>query len=237
MKFPRFIPFVVLAAATASCDEGRIPDDYDIENREGITARITTSMTGADEWPDNYTLVLAGFADGNEYALISKNVENRADGRCDMVLVGIPPEVSTVELCAIDRLRRRVASFAKVDCRTDSDTVLLVSYKVDVSPATAIQTEIFNTTCIQCHGRSNFAAAGLDLTDGNAFADLVGVESVKEPDFMRVEAGNSASSVLYRILSTDQSASWNYDHSVEVVTSAKLDLIKDWIDAGAKHRQ
>lgn len=237
MKFPRFIPFVVLAAATASCDEGRIPDDYDIENREGITARITTSMTGADEWPDNYTLVLAGFADGNEYALISKNVENRADGRCDMVLAGIPPEVSTVELCAIDRLRRRMASFAKVDCRTGSDTVLLVSYKVDVSPATAIQTEIFNTTCIQCHGRSNFAAAGLDLTDGNAFADLVGVESVKEPDFMRVEAGNSASSVLYRILSTDQSASWNYDHSVEVVTSAKLDLIKDWIDAGAKHRQ
>ncbi len=52
---------------------------------------------------------------------------------------------------------------------------------------------------------------------------------------MRVEPGHSSSSVLYRILSTDESAGWNYDHSVEVVASEKLDLIKNWIDAGAKY--
>lgn len=235
MKSSINLAFAALVLIAAGCDEGRIYDDYEFEGPEGVSAHVTATVTGADLWPEGYSLAVAGFADGNEYALISKNIEVGAEGNCDIVLSGIPSGTSTIELCAIDRLRRRVASFAKTECADKADALSLDAGTIDTSPAAGIQAEIFNTTCIQCHGGSNFSAARLNLTAGHALDELIGVESVKEPGHLRVEAGNSAASVLYRILATDESAYWNYDHSVEVVAPEKLDLIKNWIDAGAKH--
>lgn len=237
MKPSRILALISISAALTACDEGRIYDGFVAEGPEGMAAHVTATVTGADAWPDGYAIAVAGFADGNEYAVISKNAEIDSEGRCDLILTGIPAEASTVELCAIDRLRRRVASFASVSCAEGSDTIRISAAGLDISPATAIQTEIFNTTCAQCHGGANFAAARLNLTEGHSFHDLVGIGSVKEPARLRVEPGNSAASVLYRILSTNESSSWNYDHSVEIVAQEKLDLIKNWIDNGAKYPQ
>ncbi|MDE6120330.1 MAG: hypothetical protein K2F63_00920, partial [Muribaculaceae bacterium] len=83
---------------------------------------------------------------------------------------------------------------------------------------------------IQCHGASGFAAAGLDLTGPGSFSRLIGVSATKVPGALRVAPGNSNESVLYNILSTDASAAWSYDHSVEVVDPKRLELIKNWID-------
>ncbi len=101
--------------------------------------------------------------------------------------------------------------------------------------AGAIQKDIFNTTCVQCHGGNNFAAAGLNLTEGHSWDNMIGVLSTKDSDRYRVKPGDSSNSILYMILSGDYSANWHYDHSVEVVKQEKLDLIRDWIDNGANH--
>lgn len=223
-----------LIAAT-SCDEGRLYDNEVIVTGEGGNARVTTTVTGADSWTEGYTLVVAGFEDGNEFALISKNIGTLdADGKCDVVLTGIPAEVSTVELCAIDRLRRRVATFASAPYAAGGDTVRITTSETNLSMSAAIQQEIFNTTCTQCHGGSNYAAAGLHLTDGVSFAEMISVPSVKVNGKNRVEPGSSSQSVLFMILEGNTSAEWNYDHSVEVVRQEKLDLIRNWIDGGAK---
>ncbi len=228
----------LLAAALlclASCDEGRLYNDLVVAEQEGGSARLTTTVAGLESWPEGYTAALAGFADGNEYALVSKNIDGGvSDCTVNIVLSGIPPEVSTVELCVLDRLRRKVASFAAVDYIAGSDTLQLTPLSVNLSMYGAIQREIFNTTCIQCHGGSNFSAAGLNLTEGLSYDQLVGVASVKMPALRRVEAGESGASVLYMILESECSATWNYDHSVEVLRQEKLDLIKNWIDSGAK---
>ena len=216
------------------CDEGRLYGDDVVIANEGGSARVTTVISGMDTWTDSYTLAVAGFEDGNEFALISKNIEaSVTDGKCDVVLTGIPPEVATVELCAIDRLRRRVATFASTVYNGGTDTVRIDVPSVNLSMARAIQQEIFNTTCIQCHGGSNHVAAGLNLTDGVSFGQMIAVPSVKLPDMNRVKPGESGESVLYLILGGNVSSSWSYDHSVEVVRQEKLDLIRNWIDGGA----
>ncbi len=227
-------PAITACLLLGSCDEGRIFGSQDIETRGGTPARLTATATGADEWPEGYSVALAGFADGNEYALISKNIDTREDGLTDMILSDIPDGTSTVELCVIDRLRRRVATFASA-AFTREDTVMIHAGDVDVSPAAAIQKEILNTSCAQCHGGAGHAAASLDLTAGMSFQSLVGIPSVKEEGTLRVKPGDSSASLLYRFLSTTESATWNYDHSVEVVAPEKLELIRDWIDAGAKY--
>lgn len=214
-----------------SCDEGRIYNDDNVQREDGGAAHFSGTVTGADTWSQGYTLALAGFEDGNEYALISKNIETPTnDGKCDITLSGIPGEVTKIELCAIDRLRRRVATFLSADYNPQSATLQLNADIVDISMYAAIQTEIFNTTCIQCHGGNGHAAAGLELLEDNSFCNLISIPSRKIPGMYRVTPGQSAESELFLILDTDISADWNYDHSVEVVRQEKLDLIRNWID-------
>lgn len=225
--------FMSFLAVMASCDEGRLYDDYiPQESGNGLTARLTATVEGAGTWAEGYSLSLAGFAEGNEYALISKAAEPDADGRIDMTLSSIPAEVTSVELCVTDRLRRRTATFLSAPVAGDDTIRITADEKTDVSMYGVIQRDIFNTTCTQCHGGSNHAAGGLSLTEGKSYYETVGVPSVKDPDRLRAMPGASEESVLYRILSTDESAGWRYDHSVEIPDSKRLDVIKNWIDSG-----
>ncbi len=222
-------------SSLASCDEGRIFNENMVQTEEGGTACFSGEVTGTDTWSPGYTLALAGFEDGNDYALISKNIETSVrEGVYDVTLSGIPSNVSTIELCALDRLRRRVATFLSTEYSLQEGVLQINADGVDISMSTAIQNEIFNTTCIQCHGSTGHSAAGLDLLEYNSFANLISVPSRKMPGIDRVSPGESSESELFLILDTDISADWNYDHSVEVVRQEKLDLIRNWIDNGAK---
>ena len=221
----------VLLASLSSCDEGRIYNDNTLQTEDGGTAHFSGTVTGTDTWSQGYTLALAGFEEGNEYALISKNIDlSASNGKCEVTLSGIPSDVTKIELCAIDRLRRRVATFLSTDYNPQSVILQISAEAVDMSMSGAIQTEIFNTTCVQCHGGNGHAAAGLELLEGNSFSNLISIPSRKIPGKDRVTPGKSAESELFMILDTDISADWNYDHSVEVVRQEKLELIRNWID-------
>ena len=222
--------FICLIHMLASCDEGRIYPDETVQTEEGGTARFSGTVAGLDTWSRGYTLALAGFEEGNDYALISKNIEPAVEGgRCDVALSGIPAEVTKIELCAIDRLRRRVATFLAADYNPNAATLQIDAERVDMSMAAAIQNEIFNTTCVQCHGATGHAAARLNLLEGQSFANLISVPSRKIPGKDRVAPGSSNESVLFLILDTGISAAWSYDHSVEVVRQETRALIRKWI--------
>lgn len=223
--------FISLIFCLGSCDEGRIYNDDTVQTEEGGTVRFTGNISGTATWSQGYILALAGFEDGNDYALISKNIATAVtEGKYDITLSGIPGEVNTIELCAIDRLRRRVATFIAAEYSPQAGILQINDDGVDMSMSAAIQTEIFNTTCIQCHGGTGHAAAGLDLLAGNSFGNLIGIPSRKTPGMNRVSPGKSGESQLFLILDSDISADWNYDHSAEVVRQEKLDLIRNWID-------
>ncbi len=231
MKHLLTIPLASLIIACVACDEGRIYDETGVADKSGVTATLSGYVSGNAEWGDGYALSLAGFTDGSDYAIISKDVMPDSEGRCDFILEGIPSETNTVELCIIDRLRRRVATFVAAECRNAD--VRLVADGIDISMFGAIQRDIFTTTCAQCHGGAGTGAANLLLTEGESYSNLVRVPSVKEPGMQRVLAGDAAQSLLYEILASDVSATWHYDHSVEVVEPTKLDLIRNWINYGA----
>ncbi|MDE6524116.1 MAG: hypothetical protein K2L66_01025 [Paramuribaculum sp.] len=71
-----FIPSGVAFAALAlgACDEGRIyPDGGSVEVAT-TEVRLEARLSGAESWPEGYTLSLAAFADGEDYALSSANI-------------------------------------------------------------------------------------------------------------------------------------------------------------------
>ena len=224
-----YMPLAILALA--ACDEGRIEPDNSSTSDRGAEVRLEAGVTGADTWPEGYSLSLAGFADGNEYAVISKNIALAQPGSTsETILTGIPAEVSTIEVCVIDRLRRRVATFHSIPFNPEQSSERIRLNHIDMDIETAIHDEIFATTCANCHGGSGHAAAGLHLAGENTFAGMINVESVKEPGSLRVKPGDAQGSILYEILTTDKSVSWNYNHAHEIYDPVKLDLIKNWIN-------
>lgn len=227
--------FIAAIALFISCDDGKIYETGIITGEEGIVVKITGNIDGLDKWATGYNVAVAGFGD-SEYAVVSKNITtiNENSNQVEIVMSGVTTQVKTIELCAIDRLRKRIVSFKTIDCDLSSDTLLFNVDTIDAGMFNAIQQSVFNVTCANCHGGSNYAAAGLVLTEGKSYDALVNIPSKLNNGELLINPGEASSSTLYTILSSDISSSWGYDHSVEVLSTSTLDLIKSWIDSGAQ---
>ncbi len=147
---------------------------------------------------------------------------------------GITDEVTTVELCVINKLRKRIVSLVAMECTEIADTILMDAGTVDASMYNAIQQKIFNATCTACHGLSTTPGGGLNLLEGHSHADLVNRASTTVDGKMRVMPGNASESVLHLILGTDISSDWRIDHSQMITSSDMQSLIGNWIDDGAQ---
>ena len=216
----------------SSCDDGRIYEEVVAIPEEGRVVKLTGMLTGAENWSSGYNVVVAGFDDTKEYAIITKAIS--ATECREVVLSGISDEVTRIELCVVNRLRKRILSYETFDCPVTADTIRLDAGTKDVGMYASLQSQLLNTTCANCHGASTHAAAGLFLTEGKSYDALVGQSSVKVSDKLLVSPGDADESVLYQTLATNISTAWNYDHTKEVLSDEWLDLLEDWINDGAK---
>lgn len=222
----------------ASCDEGRIPEKVRDLNEKGRVAKLEANITGLDQWPNGYTVSFAGFTDEGTYAEISKDIKADKDGHVSMELAGIPDDVTKLEVCVINSIRKRVLTFYTAPATTSSDTIMVTPsepVKI-VGMLSYLQTNLFDKQCAHCHSGSQWAAS-LNLNEGQSYSQLVNVPSAKVSGKNRVTPGDADNSVLYEALSTDISLDnkWKYDHSKIMVTDAeKLKLLKEWINSGAK---
>jgi len=103
---------------------------------------------------------------------------------------------------------------------------------VPLNKLSDIQQQIFTQTCAlsNCHGSVN-SQANLLLTDGNAFANLVNVQSLLFPQFKRVVPNNSSQSLLIKILRGEVNPRMPLNRNP--LDPAVIDSIAKWIDLGA----
>lgn len=228
-----------LLASLASCDDGRIYEEEIVIPQEGLTVQMQGQVSHIATWPSGYSIVVAGFTDGSEYAVVSKIVPNpSADGgEVTVELSGITDEVSRFEFCVVDRLRRRVHTFYTADVSQAVDNVLTMDVGTqDVGMYGVLQDEVFTPSCASCHGASaGGAAAGLYLTAGQSYAALVNQPSHIQPEQLLVSPGDARQSFLHWVLS--RSGDTAHDH--EDILDAKrksvlMNLLDDWIDNGAQ---
>ncbi|MBI4209874.1 MAG: hypothetical protein HY538_09265 [Deltaproteobacteria bacterium] len=102
----------------------------------------------------------------------------------------------------------------------------------------SIQENIFTPNCASssCHAGSS-PQAGLNLSDGKSFENLVGVSSQQVPSLKRVESGDSGASYLVnKVEGTAGSVGGNSSQMPKggsPLSDEEIHAIKDWIDAGA----
>lgn len=235
--FLLFLALGALLAGATACDDGRIYENTGTVPREGRVLKLSGQLSGIGKWAEGYSVVVAGFNDESDYAIVSKVIPvPETDGdEVEVVLSGISEEVTEIELCVINRLRKRVASFRTIeDFTATADTTLMEVGALDVGMYHTIQQQVFDKTCTACHGGSERPAAGLVLLSGKSYANLVNHSSVFVDGSLRVAPYDSKVSILHRILNTDISSTWGIDHSQMITSSNMLTLIDSWIDNGAQ---
>lgn len=94
-----------------------------------------------------------------------------------------------------------------------------------------LQVKVFNN-CLgaQCHSSAG-NQGDLTLEAGVSFNNLVGVQSSLFPQYKRVEAGNSANSLIIKILKGEVNPRMPLNGSP--IPAATIDSIAKWIDQGA----
>lgn len=243
---PSLLCFSALALALlfASCDDGSIQEKSGAM-AVGKVVKMEGRVLGLNSYPSHYNVSIAGFtedadAEPSPYATISKVLTADTLGNVSIVMSGISGAVTDVELCLLNSLRQRIVTFVASDisAQRGDDTIRINIGTVDVGMFSAIQTGLFNLSCIGCHGSNGFSGAGLNLTAGNSYADLVGKTSTKLPQQERVLAGDAAHSVLYEVINDSAfSRDWRENHA-DVLNQERsaglITLVRDWIDSGAE---
>lgn len=228
-------------ALFVACDSGDIEDKEYTSSSKGQAVKVTATISGLSTWGSGYNVALAGFREGSNYAVMQQTIQSSlADGeQVELVLGNLTGQVATVEFSVTNRLRERIVTLARVqlaDYSDTQDTIQLDLGAVDVSMFGALQQGVFNMACIQCHGGNGRSAASLNLTEGNAYANLVDVPSTRKEGMKRVESGNASQSLLHQILAEGGADILHYNHT-EVLSSqfkdnhdGVLGLIDDWIN-------
>ena len=231
----------VTAMGLTACDDGRIYPET-AASSEGKTVRLEGVLEGLENWTSAYRVSIAGFENADDdYASVSKviSASDVTDGKVSIELSGIKENVTLVRLCVLDRLRKHIVTFSEEDISKATDVVKMDVGVIDISMFNAIQQAFFNTTCANCHGASNRAAAGLYLTEGMSYEALVDVDSKKVEGKKLVETNNANNSVLHMVLtqpSVEGVSMAHRDLVSEKNDQTILPLIDSWINNGAKER-
>lgn len=226
----------------ASCDSGDIEEQSYTITDKGHTVKLTAVLSGIDTWESKYSISLAGFSTGDNYAQVVRSLPNTTpDGtRVEMILSNIGDNINTVELAITNRLRERIITLARVnleDYTNKKDTIYMDLGVTDVSKFGALQLGLFNMACIQCHGGNGGAgAAGLNLTEGRSFANLVNVSSTRKEGMMRVVGGNARESLLHQMMAEGGENMLHVNHT-EILSNQFREnlnevrqLIDEWIE-------
>lgn len=227
----------------ASCDDGPIEKTTNTTTG-GKIVKIEGTITGLSSWSERYDVAVAGFTDEGDnestpYATISKVMTADSTGHASIVLSNIGSSVTSIDICALNRLRQRIVTFSTMDIsgEPEGDTIRFNFGTLDASMLTGIQTGIFNATCTACHGANGRAAASLDLTEGNSYSMLVNRTSSKEPTLKLVAPGDADNSVIWKVIYGDISSGWHQNHS-DMLNKERaaglLQMFEDWINDGAK---
>ena len=128
----------------ASCDSGDIEEQSYTITDKGHTVKLTAVLSGIDTWESKYSISLAGFSTGDNYAQVVRSLPNTTpDGtRVEMILSNIGDDINTVELAITNRLRERIITLARVnleDYANQKDTIRMDLGPTDVSRFGALQ--------------------------------------------------------------------------------------------------
>lgn len=222
---------VLLWALLTACDSGDIYPNP-IEERNDNIAVSAGFILPDDTDTDGYQLYFAAFEAGSASPEVWTHVVKPQHTDTVYVSLGnVPPQAATVRLCLLTVGRRDIYDFFSYDIVSGEENRIdiplgAVSLTMDYEK---IQ-DVFERNCTACHG-TEIGGAGLLLGAGKSYGSLVGASSGNSAK-KRVEPFSVSGSFLIDVLTGD-TLQLSTPHN-RIIYSDDLDLLKAWIERGAK---
>ena len=224
----------------SACDAGDIKEGgYSVKDN-GKVVKLTARVSGVTVWDNGCSVALAGFSKGDNYAVMQRVLPvSTVDGsEVTLLLNNLTDQIETVELAITNNLRKRIITLESInlsDYGQSRDTIRMELGTIDLSVFGVLQRGLFDVACIQCHGGNGRSAAGLDLTETHAFANLVDVASSCKEGMYRIVSGIPEQSLLRQLLNEGGEDILSYNHTEVVGSQFKSnqdevrDLVDEWI--------
>lgn len=226
--------WICLVVFLVSCDSGDIYPT-DASEDEGVSIDAAFDFQGIATFPVNYDILFGVYDKESEVPLISKNISKPSGtGPVNVSLSRIPDNAAFIRLCLAQAGRKTVYVFyeMKLDA-VPGDDIVIPEQTIALNSFKRIQQQVFRQ-CIACHGGSGHAAAGLFLTAGQSYSQLVDVPSVESPK-KRVDPSNVPGSFLIDVLTKDLDLSYSHNTSISSLKDDDVVLLEEWISAGTKN--
>jgi hypothetical protein len=94
---------------------------------------------------------------------------------------------------------------------------------------------IFNTSCAVSGCHNNVAEAGLNLSQGVAYANIVNVDSSQIPGKKRILPNDAQNSYLVEKVEGRQSSGLRMPLNRSALSSTQIQNIRNWINQGAQN--
>lgn len=194
---------------------------------------------------DQIALVASGgdstFVDGNEVIVIPSGV-NVSDAIATIDLAGVAGGDDNYRL-TLDGATITDAAGVLLDGDGDGNdggdfisTFTVATPAAPVATFSFIQDNVFTPTCAVsgCHAGAS-PAAGMDLTAGQAFTNIVGVTSGQAPTLQRVNPGDADNSYLVQKIEGTATVGERMPRGGPPLSSELIQNIREWVDAGAEN--
>lgn len=235
--------WAALLVGFVACDSGDIEEQDPEIAASGVTAQFDGRIDGGASWPSNYQLVIAAFEPSSDYSLSQKQITaEQANGdTLNITLPNINSAATSIELCVVNSIRKRIATFKKFPIKSDEnrkDTLHFEIGHVDASMFQAVSHDVFEEHCAKCHGEGEKPAAGMDLRPVHLLSNTVNVTSSLKGNELRIIPGNADESWVVKVLSEGNGHLTHFNGHPEIFNNERdrklFPLLKDWINHGAK---
>ena len=223
--------------AFVSCDSGDIYTD-NIETRNNNISVTGKFVLSGNADTENYQLYFAAFEDGEATPVVwTRVVKPQHTDTVSVSLSSVPPQAVTVRLCLLNIGRRTIYDFFSFDISLSGNDTEIPLTAVSMNlKYEKIQNVFERNYCIECHSsESGRAGAGLFLDKGVSYGSLVNKPSRNNSTKMRVAPKSVSNSFLIDALTIDNLKLGDYAHSGFINRQDDINLLKAWIESGAKN--
>ena len=212
----------------AACDSGDIyPAPKHIEEVQ-VSVNAAFCFQNPDAFPENYRIVWGAFVGESPFPLAFEEAAKPAGNTWRAApLQALPKYATHMALALATRTDNRVKFvFGQYPLAAEMN----IADTIDLASFGRVQAQVFTPQCIQCHGAGERIAANLDLTEGKAYADLVGKPSQADNSPKpRVTKNNLESSFLFDVLTTAPPSVTTNHTTLSTLTPDDTALIRAWI--------
>lgn len=230
------LTMIILIGGTA-CDSGDIYPKEEEYEKIYVSVSASLAFKNINAFPESYDILFVTFGNNDDSEPLSfKEISKpSADGIVNVSFPDLHEGTKGVGVWLVSKTsRKKMYAFYEKDFgETPKEDVVLPSQSIDLISFGRLQKQVFSQ-CIACHGGGASAAAGMFLTEGKTYDNIVNIPAKHNSAKMRIKPGSILNSYLIDVLKGEVLVPMH--GSLSSLKDDDISLVEEWIVNGAENK-